>query len=102
MIHVIATITLHPGKREAFLVEFRKLVPLVLQELGCMAYGPTIDAVTTVAAQGARRPDTVVVVEQWNDLPALMAHLVAPHMGPYRAAVKELIANVSLQILEPA
>ena len=94
MIHVIATINLHPGKREAFLVEFRKVVPLVLQENGCMAYGPAIDAVTEIAAQGARRADTVVVVEQWSDLPALMAHLVAPHMGPYRANVKALIANV--------
>ncbi len=34
MIHVIATIELNPGTREAFLEEFRKLVPLVRAEAG--------------------------------------------------------------------
>jgi len=38
MIHVIATIELAEGKRQAFLAEFRKLVPLVKAEAGCLAY----------------------------------------------------------------
>ena len=38
MIHVIAEIETTEGKREAFLEEFRKVVPLVLEEAGCIEY----------------------------------------------------------------
>jgi hypothetical protein len=43
MIYVIATIEVVAGKREQFLEEFRRLVPEVLAEQGCLFYGPTID-----------------------------------------------------------
>jgi len=43
MIHVIAIITTKPGKREEVLVEFRNIIPTVLEETGCIEYGPTID-----------------------------------------------------------
>ena len=102
MIHVLATIELVPGKRDAFLAEFHQIVPAVLAERGCLAYGPTIDAATDIAAQGPPRPDTVVIVERWEDLECLKAHLVAPHMVAYRPKVKPLIARSQLQILEPA
>ena len=36
MIVVIATIEVHAAKREAFLAEFHKLVPLVRAEAGCL------------------------------------------------------------------
>jgi len=29
------------------------------------------------------------------------AHLQAPHMGEYRARVKDIVASVTLQVLEP-
>ncbi len=54
MIHVIATIELHEGQRDAFLAEFRKIVALVLAEQGCLEYGPTVDAVTDLSAQPPR------------------------------------------------
>jgi quinol monooxygenase YgiN len=99
MIHVVATITCTAGKREVFLAEFRKVVPLVLQEAGCMAYAPTIDCPGGVPA--APRSDVVVVVEQWRDLPALQAHQVAPHMKAYRERVTGLVANLAVQVLHP-
>lgn len=102
MIHVIATIELAAGQRAAFLDEFRTLVPQVLAEAGCLAYGPTIDVASGLAAQGAPRENVVTVVEQWSDLAALRAHLVAPHMEAYRPRVKHLVRSTTLQILEPA
>ena len=102
MIHVIATIELAEGKREAFLKEFRALVPKVRAEAGCLEYGPTIDVVSGIAVQGPPRPDVVTVVEKWGDLPSLQAHLVAPHMQEYRPRVKHLVQSTTLQILEPA
>lgn len=102
MIHVLATIELHPGRRDEFLGHFRALVPQVLAEEGCLDYGPTIDLATDLAAQPAARPDVVVVVERWASLDHLRRHLVAPHMEAYRPRVRDLVARTTLQVLEPA
>ncbi len=102
MIHVIATIELHPGRRADFLREFHRIVPLVRQEEGCLEYGPTVDLATGLSAQLPLRADTVTIVEQWETLAHLQAHLVAPHMVEYRPRVKDLVIRTTLQVLEPA
>jgi quinol monooxygenase YgiN len=102
MIHVIATIELNPGTREAFLAEFHKLIPQVLAEQGCIEYGPTIDVPTGLAAQQPIRDHVVTIVEEWESLDHLKAHLAAPHMKPYREAVKEMVVSTKLSILQPA
>jgi len=101
MIHVIATIELVEGQREAFLREFHALVPLVRAEQGCLEYGPTGDVRTDIAAQVPYRPQVITIMEKWTDVAALQAHLVAPHMLAYRPKVKDFVKNVTLQILEP-
>jgi quinol monooxygenase YgiN len=102
MIHVIATIQLKPNTRDAFLNAFHKLVPSVLEEVGCIEYGPTIDATTDLDKQAVKGDDSVTVIEKWESLAALKDHLVAPHMAPYREAVKDLVEGSTLHILEPA
>jgi len=101
MIHVIATIDLHEGKREAFLQEFHRLVPLVRAEAGCLEYGPTADEPTTLQTQLPVRPNGVTVIEKWESLEALYAHIKAPHMADYRIRVKDLVKGVQLQVLRP-
>ena len=102
MIHVIATITVAPGRRADFLQEFHRLVPQVLAEDGCVEYGPTIDFPTGGPMQQLAGADAVVVVEKWRDLPALQAHLIAPHVEAYRQRVAPLIRDVRLLVLQPA
>jgi quinol monooxygenase YgiN len=102
MIFVIATIEVVDGHRDRFLAEFHRLVPLVRQEQGCLEYGPTVDVPTDIAAQGPIRDHTVTVVEKWESVETLKAHLAAPHMAEYRERVRELVAAVDLQILTPA
>lgn len=102
MIHVIATVEVKPGQRQAFLAEFHRVVPLVHAEAGCLAYGPTIDVATGLAVQVPLRENVVTIVEQWSDLDALRAHLAAPHMAEYRERVKNLIVRTQLQVLQPA
>ncbi len=102
MIYVIATIHLNNGCREPFLNEFRKVVPAVLAEDGCIEYGPTIDVETNIAAQGAAREDVVTVIEKWDNIESLEAHLVAAHMLDYRKNVKDFVVGAELQITEPA
>lgn len=101
MIFVIATIEVKPGKREAFLAEFNKNVPNVRAEKGCLEYGATVDLRTDIKAQIPFRESVVTIVEKWEGLPALQAHLTAPHMTTYRGRVKEYVVGTTLQILEP-
>ena len=101
MIYVIATIEVKAGKREAFLAEFHKNMPNVRAEKGCIEYGPAVDATTDIKAQMALRENVVTIVEKWESLQALHAHLAAPHMAVYRERVKDLVVGVTLQILDP-
>ncbi|MFO0954711.1 MAG: putative quinol monooxygenase [Isosphaeraceae bacterium] len=102
MIHVIATIELREGTREAFLDEFRKIVPPVRAEEGCIEYGPAVDVDSGISAQGGVRPDVVTVVEKWETLDHLRAHLSAPHMVEYRPKVQDFVVRTTLAVLEPA
>ncbi len=102
MIHVIATIELHAGKRDAFLKEFHAVMPDVIAEDGCIEYGPAVDLESGLPVQAPLRENTVTVVEKWRDLAALKAHLNAPHMHAYRPKVKDFVSNVKLNVLQPA
>ncbi|MGF1581465.1 MAG: putative quinol monooxygenase [Gemmataceae bacterium] len=102
MVHVIATIEVHPGKREAFLEEFHKLMPKVHAEDGCIEYGPTLDVPSNSPAQVPVRENIVTIVEKWESLDALHAHFEAPHMGEYREAVKDIVKGLQIQVLQPA
>jgi quinol monooxygenase YgiN len=101
MIHVIASIQLKPGVKDQFLAIFKSNVPAVLAEKGCLAYGPTVDADSGLPPQGGVRPDTVIIVEQWESLDALRAHLATPHMASYREKVKNMTVGMGLQVLQP-
>ena len=102
MIHVIATIEVKPGKRDAFLAEFHRIVPLVHAEVGCIEYGPSVDVASGLSMQGPLRETVVVIIEKWESLAALKGHTHAPHMAEYRVAVQDLVVGVTLQILAPA
>ena len=101
MIHVLAHIELRPGTRAAFLQEFHGIVPAVLAEAGCLEYGPTVDAETPLERQN-RHADRVIVVEKWESVAHLQAHLTAPHMLEYRERVKDMVAGTALHVVEPA
>jgi quinol monooxygenase YgiN len=102
MIVVLATIELHLGKRPDFLAEFRKIIPHVRAEAGCLEYFPAVDTASGLPVQGAAREDVVVVCEKWESVAALETHLIAPHMMEYRPKVKAFVKQVTLQILSPA
>jgi quinol monooxygenase YgiN len=102
MICVIAKIEVAEGRRDDFLAEFRRVVPKVLEEKGCLEYGPMLSVPTSIAAQARPQDNVVTVVEKWESVEALEAHLMAPHMTEYRKAVKPLVVSASLDILKPA
>lgn len=102
MIHVLATIQLNSGTRDAFLAEFHKLMPHVHAESGCIEYGPAIDIASPISVQDPVRENVVTVIEKWESIEALQSHLGAIHMAEYRMKVKNFVSGVRLQILQPA
>ena len=102
MIHVIATIELRPNCREAYLAVLQKNVPNVKAEAGCLAYEPVVDIDSGLPVQGALRESVVTIVEAWESLENLVAHLKTPHMAAYRDAVADYVENLSVQIMAPA
>lgn len=102
MIYVLATIRVKPGKRGDFLRVFLDNVPNVLAEEGCLRYAPTVDVDSGIEAQEGPRADVVTIVEQWESLERLHAHLAAPHMAAYRKQVQDWVEGVTLQVTAPA
>ena len=101
MIYVHATIEVKPGRRAEFLEEFRKIIPLVRAEQGCLEYGPAVDQLTDIPAQGDVRDEIVEVVEKWESVEALKEHLNAPHMVAYRPKVRDMLVGLTLRIMRP-
>lgn len=102
MICVIATIQVAAGRREELLALFRPLMPKVRAEQGCMEYATMVDTRSGLAAQDPLRDNTVVIVEKWESVAALNAHLKTLHMAEYFKKAEELQLTMSLQVLEPA
>jgi quinol monooxygenase YgiN len=99
MIHVIASISVKTGAVSQFLEIFKENIPKVLQEDGCIAYAPCMDVVPGIAGQETD-PDLVTIVERWESIEHLRAHLVAPHMQAYKEDIKEIVEKVSIKVLE--
>jgi quinol monooxygenase YgiN len=101
MIYVIATVELIEGKRGEYLNEFKKVIPHVLAEVGCLEYGPASDVVTDIPVQETVNQNVVTIIERWTNVRALKEHLKTDHMKAYREVTKSIVKNVNVRILEP-
>lgn len=79
MLTVIAEIRTRPGQhhRQAVLDQFAKIIPTVLKEEGCHGYAPMVDHAAGVSFQ-TLAPDSIVMIEQWESVAHLEAHLQTP------------------------
>jgi quinol monooxygenase YgiN len=101
MIHVVATITIVDGGLAEFVEKFNANCPAVLAENGCISYDPTIDVKTDLDRQ-ATDANVVTVIEKWESLAALEAHLQAPHMQTFREKAGRLVQSTALKVLTQA
>ncbi|EBR3718307.1 antibiotic biosynthesis monooxygenase [Salmonella enterica subsp. enterica serovar Benue] len=101
MLTVIAEIRTRPGQhhRQAVLDQFAKIIPTVLKEEGCHGYAPMVDHAAGVSFQ-TLAPDSIVMIEQWESIAHLEAHLQTPHMKAYSDAVKDDVLEMNIRILE--
>lgn len=99
MIHVIASIQIKQEQVSRFLEIFTSNMPAVLKEKGCIEYVPAVDVETDLPFQ-EKNDHVVTVIEKWNRLEDLTAHMTAPHMRAYREKTKHLVEKTSVKILK--
>jgi quinol monooxygenase YgiN len=102
MIHVVAAITTKPGQRAAVLRLLKENVPAVLAEAGCIEYGPVVDVPDGPAFQAQLGSGSFFVIEKWDSMAALSAHIASPHMAAYANKTRELLASRAVHILTGA
>lgn len=91
MLLVTARITTTPGAADALLPAAAELVTATRAQDGCLSY-------ELLASTDA--PDTYVVLEQWRDRAALDAHMAAPAMAAFGAAVGAHLTGVDITVHE--
>jgi quinol monooxygenase YgiN len=101
VINVIASIQSKEGQVSKFIEIFKSNVPNVLREKGCVEYMPAIDVPTGLPPQ-ALDHNVVTIIEKWDSLEDLKAHMSAPHMLAYREKAKDLVETMSVKILKEA
>lgn len=98
MIYVVARFFAVEGQRQSLLSAFAEIRPLVLKEKGCGAYATLVDAQTDIKRQAPLEPDAVMLLEQWETLEDLYAHIGASHMIAFREKNGHLIRSSELRI----
>lgn len=101
MLTIIAEICTYPGQhhRDAVLALFKEVTPAVLAEPGCFGYASMIDSPTGADFQSVNA-NSVIMIEQWQDIAALQAHRAAPHMMTFHQQAKKHITDIKVRILE--
>lgn len=101
MIHVVATIRVKNGCRDKVLAAVKDNLESVRAEEGCIRYDPSLDVDAGLPPQGDIREDVLTIIETWESLAALHAHLAMPHMAAYKEKVKDWVQDVALQVMTP-
>ena len=101
MIYVIAVSHLKKGCKAEFVKLVKANYENVHAEAGCISYWLNEDCPTGLPNQPELREDCVTFVECWESVEHLKAHLAAPHMKAFAAAVKPLRESSELRILTP-
>ncbi|MCI7644409.1 MAG: antibiotic biosynthesis monooxygenase [Lentisphaeria bacterium] len=103
MIYVIAAIQIKANTLDAFIKEFKKIVPSVRAEEGCIQYDPCLNVpCDMVSASDNKEVITVTCVEGWESVDHLKRHLATEHMNSFHAATEDMRIGCDLRIVEPA
>ncbi len=93
MIYVVATASVKPDKRDAFMDGARACIAETVKEDGCLLY----DCHASVSD-----PTRFVFVEQWTTRDALMAHSRSEHLRAWRKLFGDFVAKpTKVEIISP-
>ncbi len=85
MVNVIARSEIKPGCMEKYMQILKANVPTVLAEEGCIRYEPCVDVNAGIGPEV--KGDYVTILESWESVDHLRAHLATKHMAAFREAV---------------
>ena len=100
MVHVVVTMKIREGQMEPFLAACAELRPHVLREPGCLAYDYTRDIPSPRDPGQPLEADRITLIERWESMDALKAHLETPHMKASGATMKGMRVSVELRFFE--
>jgi quinol monooxygenase YgiN len=101
MISVIASVRVKADRLPQFIEILKANVPKVREEKGCIEYFPAIDIDSGLPVQKLDK-NVVTIIEKWESVEALRAHLKTPHMLAYREKVKDMVEELSIKVLKEA
>ena len=101
MISVIASVRVKVGRIPEFIEIFKSNLPKVREEKGCIEYSPAVDIDSGLPVQKLDK-NVVTIMEKWESVEALRAHLKTPHMLAYREKVKDIVEELSVKVLKEA
>jgi quinol monooxygenase YgiN len=99
MISVIASVRIKADRVSQFIEIVKANVPEVRKEKGCIEYTPVTDIDSGLPVQKFDK-SVVTIVEKWDSVEALKAHLKTPHMLAYREKVKDIVEDLSIKVLQ--
>lgn len=100
MINVIASICVKTGTLSDYLEILKANLSAVRKEKGCVEYVPMVDIDAKLPTQVFDK-NVVTILEKWESLEALHAHLGSPHMLDYREKVRNMVESVAVKVLQP-
>jgi quinol monooxygenase YgiN len=102
MIYGIVSVRVKPGKVQEFIDLFKSVAATVRKEKGCVQYVPAVDFETGLPPQTLDK-NVVTILEKWETLEALQAHLAMPYMADFFAKQEPLVEEtVSMKMLKEA
>ena len=101
MITVIASVTVKKGKVQEFIKGFKENAIKVRREPGCAEYTPAMD-VKTDLLPSVFDENVVTVIEKWESMEALQAHINTPHMKEQFKKDAEFVESMSARLLKEA
>ena len=97
MIYVVADILFKRAKKNQYVDILKTNIPKVLDEEGCIEYALTEPIQSETVSQN-KNIDTVTIIEKWETIDNLKAHLSAPHMEVYKEAVKDIVEKTIIKV----
>jgi quinol monooxygenase YgiN len=100
MIYVVVKVRVNEGKVREYIDLFKSVAETVRNEKGCVEYKPAVDA--PGAPPDSVDKNTVFILERWNSMEDLQAHLGTSHMEVYFEKQKDLVIDSEIRVLEEA
>jgi quinol monooxygenase YgiN len=98
LIHVVVTMIIREGQMPRFLELARQVSAEVRREAGCIAYEYTLDVQSPLPTQEPVQANRLTLIEKWESLEALEAHMSAPHMKLFGPRMQPLRESVAIRV----